>query len=87
MVDYASREQNEPLFCRSAPSPHYPGGLLLREILGAFQKQPPFAFENVLLTVGLELPDLAASDLVNRLVEFPHDVEAIEGTVESRNRK
>lgn len=35
------------------------------------------AFENVLLTIGLELLDLAASDLVNRFVELAHDVEAI----------
>lgn len=55
-----------------------PDRLLLGEILRALQQQPTTAFENIFLPVGFELLDLVAPDLIDRLAESPHDMEAIE---------
>ena len=54
-----------------------PGRLLFGKVLRAFQKQPAAAFENILLLIGLELLDFAATDIIDCLVKLPHDVEAI----------
>ena len=52
--------------------------LLLGEVFRTLQEQPAPAFENILLSVRFELLDLVATDLIDRLAEGPHDMEAIE---------
>ncbi len=52
--------------------------LFLGKVLGPFQEQPPPLFEHILLLGGLELPGFTSPDLVDCLVELPHDVEAVE---------
>src|SRR6185295_1813087 len=52
--------------------------LLLGQVLGALEQRPATALEHGLVTVALEPLDLRGPDLVDRLVEALHDVEAVE---------
>lgn len=54
------------------------GCLLLGKVLRPFQKQPAPLFKDVFLLGCLELSGFTSSDLVNRLVKLPHDMEAVE---------
>ncbi len=59
-------------------SPRVQAVCFSEEVLGPLEQQSAFAFKNILLAIGLELFDLIKLNLVNCLVELPHDVETIE---------